>query len=480
MLPEEDTTASEIGNNSNNNNNHGQAKYGSTWQERMVKHYHSHLYKEYVLADLSHVYSKGKVGLRWRTEGEVVNGRGFSSCGNLMCESGACSKKTTIESSVLVDGSGKPTSEEAGKALEIYLQSCARERRKIVDKQQQQLAKNHAKKQHKHSKNHHKHHRKHSKHSKEKCHGNNFHLQNTSPSINKPTTAHNHNPLVLLSPSNNDVPTDHSSLKKQESKEQTRLARLIPHGIGLHDYEVDFAYIEQGARKRELVKVRLCLRCAPLLFVCKSSSGVGNGDRGIDELKKGPATKAREAREKAAYAHARMALANSRNEDDDADVDVDDANDEQNDTSSRINPKLNIADTSRLIKKEPQLRHNSDLYDNAPGKRSNDEDEIDNPQRKKVKKESLEYDAETDEGSCNGDTDGGASDDNRSRGYEIKGSRNRARSKRHDRGRSNRIDRGPSKRRHTQSSSSSSSSSSDTGSGFSSQSRSRLSCCSSS
>ncbi|KAL7523496.1 hypothetical protein ACHAXR_000208, partial [Thalassiosira sp. AJA248-18] len=95
VLPSND----DINNNCNSNNinnsnisNNDPNYYGSTWQERMVQHYHSHLYKEYVLADLSRVTatttSGGKVGLRWRTEKEVANGRGFRCCGNLMCEQG--------------------------------------------------------------------------------------------------------------------------------------------------------------------------------------------------------------------------------------------------------------------------------------------------------------------------------------------------------------------------------------------------------
>ena len=57
---------------------------------------------------------------------------------------------------------------------------------------------------------------------------------------------------------------DHIS-SRREAKEQKRLSRLS-NGLGLHDYEVDFAYVEQNQKKRELVKVRLCLRCAPLIF----------------------------------------------------------------------------------------------------------------------------------------------------------------------------------------------------------------------
>ena len=75
----------------------------------------------------------------------------------------------------------------------------------------------------------------------------------------------------------------------------------------MHDYEVDFVYVEQRIRKRELVKVRLCLRCAPLLFVAKMNDDDNDGNQGSRSKgsgsrgeKRAPAVKAREAREKAA------------------------------------------------------------------------------------------------------------------------------------------------------------------------------------
>ena len=71
----------------NNGNNDNNQRRSTTWQQRMVQHYHNHLYKEFVLADLSKVYDNGKIGLRWRTSNEVANGRGFRCCGNLMCDS---------------------------------------------------------------------------------------------------------------------------------------------------------------------------------------------------------------------------------------------------------------------------------------------------------------------------------------------------------------------------------------------------------
>jgi protein FRA10AC1 len=53
-----------------------------SWQDRMVRHYHEGLYKEYALADLS---CPGRLGLRWRTKQEVIDGRGDQSCGNKRC-----------------------------------------------------------------------------------------------------------------------------------------------------------------------------------------------------------------------------------------------------------------------------------------------------------------------------------------------------------------------------------------------------------
>ncbi|CAM9306421.1 unnamed protein product, partial [Phaeothamnion confervicola] len=40
----------------------------------MALKYYRRLYKEYALADLSR-YTEGKVGLRWRTESEVIAGK---------------------------------------------------------------------------------------------------------------------------------------------------------------------------------------------------------------------------------------------------------------------------------------------------------------------------------------------------------------------------------------------------------------------
>ena len=46
--------------------------------------YHEKLFKEYALADMSR-HREGQVGLRWRTEAEVFDGKGQFVCGNKRC-----------------------------------------------------------------------------------------------------------------------------------------------------------------------------------------------------------------------------------------------------------------------------------------------------------------------------------------------------------------------------------------------------------
>eukprot|EP00986_Skeletonema_menzelii_P010138 scaffold4803_cov148-Skeletonema_menzelii.AAC.3 len=248
----------------------GARKYGSSWQERMVQHYHSHLYKEYVLADLSRVLEIGKVGLRWRTEDEVKSGRGFRSCGNLKCQS-ACHNNLPTSSTekkeaydavvrrsvgigVPENGGKEPlgvvlplsTSSGAGEALDRYLKSCVRKTLTSDDEDSDSFEDKRSRKRRKKSKRQKRHH----KH-----------------------------------------PGRDVSLQDEERDEQKRLSQ-IPYGVGLYDYEVDFAYVEQNVSKRELVKVRLCLRCAPLLFAAKDV--VSKSSNPDDKI--GPATKARNVR----------------------------------------------------------------------------------------------------------------------------------------------------------------------------------------
>ncbi|KAG9449407.1 hypothetical protein H6P81_009372 [Aristolochia fimbriata] len=56
-----------------------------SWEQRLVKRYYDKLFKEYCIADMSR-YKSGKIGLRWRTEKEVISGKGQFVCGNKHCD----------------------------------------------------------------------------------------------------------------------------------------------------------------------------------------------------------------------------------------------------------------------------------------------------------------------------------------------------------------------------------------------------------
>ncbi|CAL8308867.1 unnamed protein product [Boreogadus saida] len=56
-----------------------------TWEKALAKKYYDKLFKEYCIADLSR-YKENKFGFRWRTENEVVSGKGQFQCGSRRCE----------------------------------------------------------------------------------------------------------------------------------------------------------------------------------------------------------------------------------------------------------------------------------------------------------------------------------------------------------------------------------------------------------
>lgn len=55
-----------------------------TWEKKLAKTYYDKLFKEYTISDLSR-YKDNKVALRWRTEAEVVSGKGQFVCGSKHC-----------------------------------------------------------------------------------------------------------------------------------------------------------------------------------------------------------------------------------------------------------------------------------------------------------------------------------------------------------------------------------------------------------
>ncbi|CAG2114316.1 unnamed protein product [Medioppia subpectinata] len=55
-----------------------------SWGQRLAKKYYNLLFKEYCICDLSR-YKDNKFGMRWRTEKEVLEGKGQFGCGGKGC-----------------------------------------------------------------------------------------------------------------------------------------------------------------------------------------------------------------------------------------------------------------------------------------------------------------------------------------------------------------------------------------------------------
>lgn len=56
-----------------------------TWGQRVAKKYYDKLFKEYALCELKY-YKEGKIALRWRTEKEVIVGKGHFICASTRCD----------------------------------------------------------------------------------------------------------------------------------------------------------------------------------------------------------------------------------------------------------------------------------------------------------------------------------------------------------------------------------------------------------
>ncbi|KAJ4460055.1 putative Folate-sensitive fragile site protein Fra10Ac1 [Paratrimastix pyriformis] len=57
-----------------------------TWETELARKYYEKLFREYCIADMTH-WKENKIGMRWRTEEEVLLGKGQFVCGNKACSS---------------------------------------------------------------------------------------------------------------------------------------------------------------------------------------------------------------------------------------------------------------------------------------------------------------------------------------------------------------------------------------------------------
>lgn len=62
-----------------------EAECAKNWERRLAKKYYDKLFREFAIADLS-FYQQGKLALRWRTEKEVLSGKGQFECAAKRCE----------------------------------------------------------------------------------------------------------------------------------------------------------------------------------------------------------------------------------------------------------------------------------------------------------------------------------------------------------------------------------------------------------
>lgn len=68
------------------------AVFASDYKVRLARRYYDRLFKEYAIVDLSR-WDTGQLGLRWRTEAEVVSGKG-----QVLCASSSCAKDSELTS----------------------------------------------------------------------------------------------------------------------------------------------------------------------------------------------------------------------------------------------------------------------------------------------------------------------------------------------------------------------------------------------
>lgn len=61
-----------------------ESEKADSWEKRLSKAYYDKLFKEYAISDLSK-YKENRVAMRWRTESEVVEGKGQFVCGSKHC-----------------------------------------------------------------------------------------------------------------------------------------------------------------------------------------------------------------------------------------------------------------------------------------------------------------------------------------------------------------------------------------------------------
>lgn len=77
-----------------------------TWEQRVAKKYYDKLFKEYAICELKY-YKEGRIALRWRTEKEVVVGKGQFICASTRCDSTSGLASWEVNFGYMEDGEKK-------------------------------------------------------------------------------------------------------------------------------------------------------------------------------------------------------------------------------------------------------------------------------------------------------------------------------------------------------------------------------------
>lgn len=77
-----------------------------TWGQRVAKKYYDKLFKEYALCELKY-YKEGKIALRWRTEKEVIVGKGQFICASTRCDESKKLQSWEVNFGYMEDGEKK-------------------------------------------------------------------------------------------------------------------------------------------------------------------------------------------------------------------------------------------------------------------------------------------------------------------------------------------------------------------------------------
>ncbi|KAI7866652.1 folate-sensitive fragile site protein Fra10Ac1-domain-containing protein [Spinellus fusiger] len=65
--------------------NEDKPQQDAPWEQRLAKKYYDTLFKEYAIGELKY-YKEAKIALRWRTEHEVITGKGQFVCASTRCD----------------------------------------------------------------------------------------------------------------------------------------------------------------------------------------------------------------------------------------------------------------------------------------------------------------------------------------------------------------------------------------------------------